>query len=203
MIQPIDIDENVGNSLKKINDNIIELETLVCNLQKRNIAWHDAVDVWNDHEASWSSMSTTINELSSKWNDMANIVYSLSSYWNGTITFIYPHPFVEGTQNVTDIKDFLINNHPPDSYNIDQDVTVYFFIQNYDSDPIPENNIFQKTVSSICLQNSGTSWEIVECGRKENCHIDNCDDLFQSINVNSQYSCMAKSQILYYLINTD
>ena len=201
MIQTIDINENAGNSLSKINSNVQELEALVCNLQKKNIAWHDAIDVWNEHFDSWDNMATTVTELSAKWDDMSNVVFSLSSYWNGTITFVYPKPFVEGTQNPKPIQDFLTNYHPPKLYNKDQHVSVFFFIQNFKEKPIPKDNIFQKTVSSVCFQNDGQNWNQVECGRLENCLTDNCGDLFEVIDVNNQYSCMQKSEILYYLIN--
>lgn len=202
MIKTIDINENVGNSLEKINNNISEFDSLVCNLQQRNIEWHDALDVWNNHYTDWENMSNMVTELSGKWTDFANVVHGLSSFWNGTITFIYPTPFVEGTQNVKPIYDFLTTYQPTKNFNTDQKITVFYFIQNYDANPSQLENIFQKSVSSVCFQNVEKDWKQIDCGKGNYCLVDNCSDLFEAIDVNSQYSCMAKSEILYYLINT-
>jgi hypothetical protein len=202
MIQQIDINENAGNSLATINSNVSELESLVCNLQQKNIAWHDALDVWNDHYTSWNNMTNTVNELSGKWTDFANVVHSLSSFWNGTITFIYPTPFVEGTQNVKPIYDFLTLNQPANTFNTDQKISVFYFIQNFEANPSQKENIFQKSVSSVCFQNVENDWKQVDCWRNNYCLVDNCSDLFEAIDVNSQYSCMAKTEILYYLVNS-
>lgn len=200
MIQQIDLLENAGNSVPKINSNILELETIICNLKNDQRLWDSAMQVWEDNIASWTNMSTTVTELSGKWDDMANVVHSLSSFWNGTLTFIYPTPFVEGTQNVQPILNFLEDYHPPHLYNIDQNISVFFFIQNFDPNTA-KSNIFQKSVSSTCFVNNGSAWAPTACNRNTFCERDNCDDLFEAIDVNRQYSCNQKTEILYYLIN--
>lgn len=202
MIQQIDIDSNVGASLPTINDNVAELEALVCNLQTKRDGWQDAMALWNEHYTEWDSVASTVNELSGKWMGMTSVVQGLSSFWNGTITFVYPDPFVEGTENSQPIKDFLLLNHPPEDYADSQKVSVFFFIQNYPALSTQTNNIFQKAVSSVCFENTGTDWNQVECNRTSYCLADNCSDLFEVIDVNDQYSCMEKSEILYYLIST-
>jgi hypothetical protein len=202
MIEQIDIDSNVGNSIKTINDNVAELDALICNLQTKRLQWQDAMSVWDTHYADWDSTATTINELSAKWMDMTSVVRGLSSFWNGQITFIYPDPFVEGTENQQPIHDFLLLNHAPEDYSTGQKVSVFFFIQNYPAITTHTNNIFQKSVSSVCFQNTGSDWSQIECNRNEYCIVDDCSALFEVIDVNDQYSCMAKTEILYYLIST-
>lgn len=201
MIKPINIRDNVGNSVHTINNNLAEFEAKICNLNTDNIRWQDALRFWNLNDDKIQNMTNAVNNLSAKWNNMANIVHSLSSFWNGHLTFIYPTPFVEGTQNIKPLHDFLIDNHNPANYNTDQIANIYFFIQNYEAIENSKKDIFQKSVSARYFQNTGTDWIAVSHPKNDFCKTADCNDIYQVIDVNKQYSCSTKTEILYYLIS--
>lgn len=197
----IDLFDNVGDSLTTINDNIIELDALVCNLQGNAEKWNSAFTYFQTVSAHWNESTTLTEHMSGKWDTFSNLIFSFSAIWQGNKSYIYPHPFIEGAINLGAVRSFVNTFIPVKDYPLNQKISVFYFIQNYDAIPTQANNIFQKSVSSICFKNLSGAWSEVDCSKNGICPLNLCDDLFKSVDINDAYDCFNCVERFYYLID--
>ena len=197
----IDLFDNVGDSLVVIHNNLNELDSLVCNLQGNSYKWADAFTYLKGVSAHWSQSTALFENLSSKWDTFANLIFSFSGIWEGTTSYIYPHPFVEGSVNLGTIKNFVNTFIPARNQPNNKKISIFYFIQNYAAIPTQTNNIFQKSVSSVCYKNIENAWVEVDCAKNGICPLNLCDDLFKNIDINSAYDCFNCVERFYYLID--
>lgn len=197
----IDLFQNVGDSLATINNNILELDGLLCNLNAQAEIWNRAYTYFIANSSHWTEPTNLISFLSGKWEGFTNLIYSFSGLWQGNVTFIYPHPFVEGGINLNDIKNFVDGNVYLSAYPENQKITFFYFIQNYAAIPTQSNNIFQKAVSSICYRKINNQWVETDCFKNKICPINSCDSPYKFLNLDDSYDCFNCVERFYYLID--
>ena len=117
IVFPIKDYENIGDSLSSINYNFNELDVYTCNFEySANNIWNQMYNSITSNSASWTENLITVTTNSAAWSETYTSVSQLSSIWLKPISLVYPYPFSDDANIISDILTWVNDNFPVVSY---------------------------------------------------------------------------------------
>jgi hypothetical protein len=127
------IDENqcVGNSMKVINNNFASLSTSLLQLESYASFWNNAYSTFLTNSALWLKAAPNLQKYNDQWVGAYSLINSLSANWTSSFTVHYPEiisidSWYSNTSYYTStvLLNWLTSNFRPSNYLSNQVITV-------------------------------------------------------------------------------
>jgi hypothetical protein len=168
LINLIDENQCVGNSLVIVNNNLINLSSALQNLDDYSFFWNSAYTSFQANSGTWLIAASHIQQYNELWNSAYSTVQTLSSNWSNPFIVFYPEIiliddwYTNQTQYLNNnLLNWITTNFPPQTFSINQ--LIYIQVNLYQTYPF--NFTFNRELQENCAPNGGLSVSCNECGR--------------------------------------